>query len=113
MQTLADAGALEHLKATGAVFILFGGAHCRVCHALRPQLEALLDRDFPKMQGVYVDCAASSALCAQHGVYSLPVVQAYIEGMKVVEAARAFGMQQLKQQLVRPYALWCQGPADG
>lgn len=113
MQTQADADALAHSKATGAVFILFGGAQCQVCQTLRPQLEAMLERDFPAMQGVYVDCAASPALCAQHGVYSLPVVQAFIEGMKVAEVARAFGMQQLKQQLERPYAIWREGRTKG
>jgi len=106
MQVINDAGTLERMITTGAVFILFGGAQCRVCHVLRPQLAALLARHFPDLTGVYVDCASSPALCAQHGVFSLPAVQAWIEGMKVAEAAGSFGLEQLRQQLERPYALW-------
>jgi len=106
MQAVNDAGTLERMKTTGAVFILFGGAQCPVCHALRPQLATLLARHFPDVTGVYVDCASSPALCAQYGVFSLPVAQAWIEGMKVAEAARSFGLEQLRQQLERPYAVW-------
>ena len=113
MQTLADIEALERMKATGAVFILFGGAQCQVCHSLRPTLSAMLERDFPELPGVYIDCAASPALCAQHGVFSLPAVRVFIEGLQVAEVARAFGVQQLKQQLERPYALWRAGRTNG
>lgn len=113
MQTLTEGGVLEHMKATGAVFILFGAAQCQVCQVLRPQLEALLERDFPGLSGVYVDCALSPALCAQQGVFSLPVVQVWIEGLKVAQAARAFGVHQLQQQIERPYALWYAGRSVG
>lgn len=113
MQTVTDADMLERLRSTDAVFILFGAASCQVCHALRPQLEALLAQDFPDLRGVYIDCARTPALCAQHGVFSLPVVQVYIEGSRVAAAARAFGVQELRRQLQRPVALWRAGRAAG
>jgi len=111
MQTINDPDVLEEMKRSGALFILFGGAHCKVCHAVRPQLAAMLARHYPDMQGVYVDCEAAPGLCARHGVFSLPAVQAYIEGMKIAEAARVFGVRQLQQQLERPYTRWCVGMA--
>ena len=106
MQIITDLEILEQLKAEGAVFILFGGKHCNVCHSLRPQLASMLEQRFPEMRSVYIDCEASPEICAQHSVFSLPVVKVYIEGMIVTEDARAFSLSKLMQSIERPYAMW-------
>jgi thioredoxin-like negative regulator of GroEL len=113
MREVTDAAELAQLQAQSAVFILFGGAHCQVCNTLRPKLEALLVREFPRLEALYVDCARSPELCAQCGVFSLPVVQAWIGGGKVAEAARSFGIGELQRQLARPYLLWQADRARG
>jgi len=107
MQTITELDILEQMKAEGALFILFGGEHCNVCHTLRPQLTVLLDKHFPDMRAVYVDCEASPEICAQHSVFSLPAVKVYIDGMLIAEDARAFSPGELMQRIGRPYAMWC------
>lgn len=107
MQTISDVETLEAMKSTGALFVLFGGAHCNVCRSLRPRLTSMLDQYFPRMQAVYVDCEACPDICAQHSVFSLPVVKAYIDGMLVLEDARAFSLNDLLERMKRPYAIWC------
>ena len=105
MQTITELEILEQMKAEGALFILFGGEHCNVCHTLRPQLISLLDKHFPDMRAVYVDCEASPEICAQHSVFSLPVVKVYIDSMLIAEDARAFSLRELMQRIERPYAM--------
>jgi len=106
MLTISDLDSLEQMKAEGALLILFGGEHCNVCHTLRPQLISLLNKHFPDMRAVYVDCEASPEICAQHSVFSLPVVKVYIDGMLIAEDARAFSLSELMQRIGRPYAVW-------
>jgi len=106
MQNITDINLLKQIKSNGAVFILFGGAHCSVCQSILPQLESMLSQQFPEMHAFYVDCEKSPDICAQHNVFTLPVVKAYIDGMKVAEEARAFSLKQLKESLERPYAMW-------
>ena len=106
MLTISDLDSLEQMKAEGALFILFGGEHCNVCHTLRPQLISLLNKHFPDMRAVYVDCEASPEICAQHSVFSLPAVKVYIDGMLIAEDARAFSLSELMQRIERPYAMW-------
>jgi thioredoxin-like negative regulator of GroEL len=106
MLNIADLESLQEMKANGAVFILFGGEHCNVCHSLRPQLAAILAKHFPNMQAVYIDCEASPEICAQHSVFSLPAVKVYIEGMLITEDARAFSVSELKARIERPYRIW-------
>ena len=106
MFEVTDIEQLEKIKTSGAVFILFGGKRCNVCHALRPQLENMLESHFPDITSVYIDCEASPDICAQHSVFSLPVVQFYIDGKKVTEFARSFSVEQLRQSMYRSYAMW-------
>ena len=106
MQEITSIETLKEMKSSGAVFILFGGKQCNVCQALRPQLEDMLEMHYPDMSSAYIDCEISPDICAQHSVFSLPVVQVYIEGMKISEAARSFSIEQLRQSIQRSYSMW-------
>ena len=106
MHEITDIEELVKMKATGAVFILFGGKQCNVCHALRPQLENMLALHYPDITSVYIDCEVSPEICAQHSVFTLPAVQFYIEGKKVTEFARSFSVEQLIQSMHRSYTIW-------
>ena len=106
MHEITDIEKLVKLKASGAVFILFGGKQCNVCHALRPQLENMLESHYPDITLAYIDCEVSPDICAQHSVFTLPVVQFYIEGMKITEFARSFSIEQLRQSMHRSYTIW-------
>lgn len=106
MQHITELDQLNRLKAQGALFILFGGEHCSVCQSLKPQLAQIIEQQFSEMQAVYVDCEKSPEICAQHSVFSLPVVIAYIDGMKVMEMARVFSISELIKSIERPYAMW-------
>jgi thioredoxin 1 len=45
-------------------------------------------------------------ICAQHGVFTLPVVKLLVEGQVCLEMARSFSLQELTSQVDRIYRLW-------
>ena len=106
MQDITDINLLKRQASEGALFILFGSATCSVCKSLRPQLQEMLKHSFPEMHSAYVDCGTSPEICAQYGVFSLPVVKAYINDMMIAEEVGAFSIKQLVQTLERPYTMW-------
>jgi thioredoxin-like negative regulator of GroEL len=106
MERVTDISTLQRLKEKGALVILFGGESCNVCNSLQPRLRLMLEQDFPGMRGVYVDCAVSPEICAQHGVFTLPVVKAFIEGMMIAEEVGVFSIGELRKTLDRPYSIW-------
>ena len=112
MLGVTDLQTLEKRKAKGALIVLFGGAHCSVCHSLRPRLTAMVEQHYPAMQSAYVDCGISPDICAQHGVFSLPAVKVFIDGMLVTEDARVFSIAELMQRIERPYQLWQQSAGE-
>lgn len=112
MKTGVSCQQIEHLKSTQAVLILFGGLQCGVCQVIKPKLERLMEQRYPEIAMVYVDCADSPDICAQHGVYSLPVVQLYIEGHLYLERGRSFSLFELGDEIDRIYRLWKPAPGE-
>lgn len=106
MQTNVSSQQIERLKSTQAVLLLFGGPQCGVCQAIQPKLERLMAQQYPEIAMAYVDCADSPDICAQHGVFSLPVVQLYIEGKLYLERGRSFSLVELSAEIERIYRLW-------
>ncbi|PXX89516.1 thioredoxin [Marinobacter vulgaris] len=108
MQNISSEEALsELLQSSPAVLLLYGGASCGVCQAIKPRLEKLAGEEFPKLVTAYVDCqeAAGSPLCAARGIFSLPVVQLWFDGQRFAEFARVFSMGDVRSALERPYGL--------
>lgn len=104
--TPAQLEELKQRKEAPALLILFGGAHCGVCQAIKPKLESLMAQQFPDIALAYVDCTLLPGCCAQHGVFTLPVVQLFMEGQLSLERARSFSLQELGAQIARVYRLW-------
>lgn len=96
---------LHEQLATPALLVLYGGAHCGVCHALRPRLEELMAEHFADVALACVDCADAPELCAQQGVFSVPVLRVYVQGKLALEYARSFSLHEVAAQMQRVLAL--------
>ena len=86
------------------MLILFGGAHCGVCQAIKPKIDEKFSLKFPNLEMVYIDCEQLQEVCSQHGVFSLPVVQVFFMGQKFIEEVRGFSLLALEQEIEKTYA---------
>lgn len=106
MQTIETLEQLDELKQSeDALMILFGGKNCNVCHTIKPQLEELVGKHYPKMNMVYVDCHVTTDVCSQNGVLSLPTLQVFFTGQRFIEEVRTFSLQKVMQEIERPYGM--------
>ena len=110
METITNEPQLHERMAAPACLVLYGGAHCGVCQAIRPRIEALMTEHFAAVVLTYVDCAEASAVCAQQGVFSLPVLRLYLDGQLALERARSFSLQEVAAEMERLLALWSAAP---
>lgn len=94
-------GAEQELSASTPALhlVLWGGAHCGVCHSIKPRLLEMAAAQFPQLALLYVDCHSYPAAGAQYGVFSLPVLRLYVDGQVAREYIRAFGLAQVQQEL--------------
>lgn len=88
-----------------AVLILYGAPSCRVCGDIKQPLFDAITRAYPMMQTLYINCQDDQETCAQRGVFSVPVVQVYLQGQKYIEKGRVFSIAALVDELARPIQL--------
>ncbi|MBW0278857.1 thioredoxin family protein [Shewanella xiamenensis] len=93
------------LKQNPAVLLLFSAPSCGVCQVLKPQIAAMLAKDFPQMQLVYIDCETHLELAARYQVFSLPVVETIFYGKSFARFSKVFSLGDLKEAIARPYEL--------
>ena len=111
METLTSEHLLQERIAGPALLVLYGGAHCGVCQAIRPRIQTLMAEHFGAVPLAYVDCAKAPAVCAQQVVFSLPVLRFYVQGRLALEYARSFSLQQMLSDIGRVLALSDHGAA--
>lgn len=95
----------EMIAQNDAVLVLYGAPSCRVCGDIKQPLFDAMTNAYPNMQTIYVNCQEEQETCAQRGVFSVPVVQVYLQGQKFVEKGRVFSIAALVDELARPMQL--------
>ena len=106
MEPITSEQALHERIAASALLVLFGGAHCGVCQAIRPRIESMVAQSFQQVAMAYVDCAQAPAVCAQQGVFSLPVLRFYLGGQLALERGRSFSLQEVGVEMERVLGLF-------
>ena len=95
---------IEVLAEFSVVIVHFGAENCGPCHAIR---EKILDwrRKHPSVGYVYVDAGVFPALCAQRGVFTVPVVEIWAEGRRFQRESGCFSLEELLRQAARYEAM--------
>lgn len=106
---IINPGSLEQFEALKgqhlALLAYFSTPECGVCKVIKPQIEQMLEQQYPQMAFVYVDVAQHPEIAAQSGVHSVPTVVLYFDSHENQRFARNFGLAQLEQAIARPYEM--------
>lgn len=78
---------------------------CPVCRALRPRIEKLFERKFPRLTVRMVDLQQAVDLTERLQIYTIPVLIVCFGGKEHLRKIRCWGMDELEQDLSRPYRL--------
>lgn len=83
----------------------FSTPECGVCKVIKPQIERLLEEQYPQMVFTYVDVAQNADTAAQLGVLTVPTVILYFDGQETQRFARNFSLAQVNEAIARPYSM--------
>ncbi|KKB73043.1 MULTISPECIES: thioredoxin family protein [Bacillus] len=86
-------------------FIYISRPQCTVCHAVLPQLRALLAQ-FPKIKLGHIDADIVEEVAGRFSVFTVPVLLLFIEGTEFLREARFVHFDQFEQKLKRVYRLY-------
>ncbi len=106
METVTSTTDFETLLANNdAVLAYFSTEMCSVCHVLKPKVVDLVAKSFPLMKMVFVESDKSPELAAAYRIFTAPTVLVFFAGRETIRKVRAFGVDELKAEITRPYSL--------
>lgn len=106
MQTISTLTDFESLLAeSDAVLAYFSTEMCSVCHVLKPKVLEMISESFPKMKMIYIESDKSPELAAAYRVFTAPTVIVFFAGRETIRKSRAFGVEELRTEISRPYSL--------
>ena len=106
METVTSYQEFEQLlENQDAVLAYFSTDACNVCKVLKPKVYEMITESFPQMKMVYVQSDKQPELAAQNRVFAAPTVVVFFAGRETIRKSRAFGIEELKSEIQRPYSL--------
>ncbi len=94
------------IQKEAAVLAYFSHDQCNVCKVLKPKVEELLAKKFPKIKAIYCHTLNTPQIAAAHSVFAVPTIIVWFEGRETYRFSRNVGLQELEQALTRPYSLF-------
>lgn len=88
-----------------AVLAYFSSPACSVCAVLKPKVDQMVSACFPQMTVLYISSEELPELAAQYHVFTAPTVLVFFQGRETIRKSRAFGIEELKAEIQRPYSL--------
>jgi thioredoxin 1 len=88
-----------------ALLVYFSTDICNVCKTLKPKVESLIEEEFPLIKAVYVNSEKYPDIAGQHRIFTAPVILVLFEGRETLRKMRNVGINELRQELQRPYSL--------
>jgi len=88
-----------------AVLIYFSHESCSVCKVLKPKIADMLTDSFPKIKMVYSDTEKIPEAAGQNRIFTVPSILVYFAGKEYIRASRNISVQELGQQIGRPYGM--------
>jgi len=93
------------IRSEVGVLLYFSGENCNVCHALRPKIKDLFDKEFPQIKQIYLDAHENPQISAHYQVFSVPTIIVFLDGREFVREGRAVSLHQMTEKLTRPYTM--------
>jgi len=87
------------------IVLYFKNDHCPPCIALRPKVENLITRHFPKMDFEIVDTVLNPQLSNEFKVFANPTILIFFEGKEYIRKSKYISIQSLKNDIERLYEM--------
>ena len=93
----------DFIKDKMALIIYFYNDDCPPCLSLRPKVEALVEKDYPEMELVFVNSKQHPEIPASFGVYSNPTLLIFFDGKESKRFSKYISTPELSQAIDRYY----------
>jgi len=88
-----------------ACLFYFSHEECNVCKVLKPKVDNLITKYFPKINLYYVNTQLYPEIAAQNSIFTNPTILIFFEDKEFIRKSRNIGIDELKSLIERPYNL--------
>lgn len=88
-----------------ASLFYFSHEDCNVCKVLKPKINDLITKYFPKINLYYIDTKLHQEIAAQNSIFTNPTILVFFDDKEFIRKTRNIGIEELKNLLERPYNL--------
>jgi len=85
---------------------LFSQPNCGVCVSIKPQLQKLINQNFPSITLGYVDISKNPEIAGKFTIFTIPVLIIFINSKEYIRKSRIINISQLSTDLERLIQLY-------
>lgn len=90
----------EFIQSNELAFVYISRVDCSVCHAVRPQVEHILE-DYPRIHSIQADADVIPEVAGEFNVFTVPALLLFADGKEYIREARFVNMEDLEHQFKR------------
>ncbi len=95
----------EYLQQHDAVIAYYSHDMCSVCTVLKPKVKEMVEKQFPKIEFIYINILETPEISSQQSIFTVPTLIVYFEGKESMRKSRNISVDELQMALERPYEI--------
>lgn len=88
-----------------AVLLYFKNDNCGPCLVLRPKIQELVERKFPKLKFIVVDSVEHPEINGEFGVFANPTILVFFDGREYIRKSKYVSITELESEILRLYLM--------
>ena len=106
METTLNATTVSQLISEEVgVLLYFYNDDCAPCISLRPKVEELMQKRFPKMKVLWVNSKTTPEIPASYSVFANPTILVFFDGKEFKRFSKYVSVNELEATIERYYSL--------
>jgi len=107
MQKLSNLKDLEEaISSNEAILLYVSVPNCNVCDALKPKIEELFSKNFPKIALFEINSADVPEVGGRFNIFSAPSILVFFDGKEFARVGRNISLSAFKSKIEKIYNLY-------
>ncbi|HIE34627.1 MAG TPA: thioredoxin [Campylobacterales bacterium] len=96
----------EVISVDDAILFYITSKNCNVCKALKPKIEKLFLKNFPKISLYEIDIEKIPGIGSKFNIYTIPVILLFFDKKEFLRESRNVNLYSLKERVEKIYNLY-------
>ncbi|WP_281950532.1 thioredoxin family protein [Nitrosophilus kaiyonis] len=107
MKKLKNLNDIENeITQNDALLLYITSPNCNVCEVLKPKIEELFSKEFPKIKLIESDISETPELGGKFNIFSAPTILIFFDKKEFLREGRNVSLSLLKEKIQKIYKLY-------